>query len=152
MMLSRTLTSKFIQVLIKGRLLPISLSFDNNIVRFYFWSKLTMIHLLLFCAPWFFVQNLYWYDTMKSGTLSHFLENSSFAEKFSSFAICLIYFKVFLILPLAKQLNYFPVHLIISDQIKFPKYGIWTILGFISMTFGSVLFNIGLQGEHGAGR
>ena len=148
---NRTLTSEFIQVLIKGCLLPISLSFDKNIVRFYFCSKPTMIHLLLFCAPGIFAQTLYWHDTMKSGTLSHFLENSSFAEKFSSFAICLIYLKVFLILPLAKQLNYFPVHLIISDQMKFPKYGIWNILGFISMTVGSVLFNIGLQGEHGAG-
>jgi len=72
-------------------------------------------------------------------------------EKFSTFAVCLIYLKVFLILPLAKQLNFFPIHLIISDQMKFPKYGIWNILGFMTMTIGSVLFNTGLQGEHGAG-
>ena len=110
-----------------------------------------MIHILLFLAPSIFALILYWYETINSGTLSHFLENSSFAEKFSTFAVCLIYLKVFLILPLAKQLNHFPVHLIISDQMKFPKYGIWNILGFITMTIGSLLFNTGLQGEHGAG-
>ena len=42
-------------------------------------------------------------------------------------------------------------HLLISDQMRFPKYGIWNILGFILMLLGSVLFNTGLHREHSEG-
>ena len=140
------MTSKVIQILIKSCLLPIYL--EKNVVKFSFWSKPTMIHLLFYWAPHILAFILYWYTANSSGTLSTFYENSSFAEKFSSFGVCLIFFKVYLILPLAKQLNSFPSHLIITDQMKFPKYGIWNMLGFVMMLLGSMLFNIGLHGEH----
>ena len=142
------MTSKFIQLLIKSCLLPISLNLEKNVVKFSFWSKPTMIHLLFYWAPNILAFILYWYTANISETLSNFYENSSFAEKFSSFGVCLIFFKVYLILPLAKQLNSFPSHLIITEQMRFPKYGIWNILGFIMMLIGSMLFNIGLHGEY----
>ena len=145
---SRTRTSLFIRLVIKSCLLPVSLNFEKNIVRYNFWSKLTMIHLLLFYAPNIAALFLYWYGCQQSGILSHFMENASFAEKFSSFGTCLIFFALYLILPLAKRLNSLPAHLVVRDQLKFPKYGFWNIFGFLSMTTGCVLFNTGLIGEH----
>ena len=147
-MKSATMTSKTIQLLIKSCLLPISFNLEKNVVRFSFWSKPTMVHLLFYWAPHLLAFILYWYTANQSGALSNFYENSSFSEKFSSFGVCLIFFKVYLILPLAKQLNSFPSHLIITDQMKFPKYGIWNILGFMMMLLGSLLFNIGLHGDY----
>ena len=144
----RTMTSKVIQILIKSCLLPISLNYDKNVVKFYFWSKPTMIHLLSHCTSNILAFILYWYSAYNSGTLQNFLENSSFAEKFSSFGVCLIYFKIYLILPLAKQLNSMPSYLVIADHMKFPKFGIWNILGFFMMLLGSFLFNAGIIGEH----
>ena len=107
-MKSATLTSKIIRILIKSSLLPITLNLEKNVFKFDFWSKPTMIHLLFHCSPNILAFILYWYAGYNSGTLQNFLENSSFAEKFSSFGVCLIYIKIHLILPLANQLNSMP--------------------------------------------
>ena len=147
-MKSATLTSKIIRILIKSSLLPITLNLEKNVFKFDFWSKPTMIHLLFHCSPNILAFILYWYAGYNSGTLQNFLENSSFAEKFSSFGVCLIYIKIHLILPVANQLNSMPSHLLIAEQMRFPKYGIWNILGFIMMFLGSVLFNTGVIREH----
>ena len=147
-MKSRTMTSLLIRMMIKSCLLPVSLNFEQNIARFNFWSRSTMIHLLLFYAPNIAAVFLYWYGCKKSGILSQFMDNTSFAEKFSSFGVCLIFSASYLILPLAKRLNFLPAHLVVMDQLKFPKYGFWNIFGFLSMTTGCVLFNTGLFGEH----
>ena len=147
-MKSRTMTSLLIRMMIKSCLLPLSLNFEKNIVRFNFWSKSTMIHLLLFYAPKIAAVFFYWYGCQQSGILSHFMENTSFAEKFSSFGVCLIFAALYLILPLAKRLNSLPSHLMVWDQLKFPKYGLLNIFGFLSMTTGCVLFHTGLYGEH----
>lgn len=146
---SKTVTNTFIRMMIKCCLLPISINHEKNLYQFNFWSRATFIHILLFCTPTGFAAFLYWCALYQSGILSNFMENSSFAEKFSSFGTCLIFLQVYLILPLAKQLKSFPSHLVIMDQMKFPKYGTWNIFGFITMSFGCVSFNIGLLGKHG---
>ena len=147
-MKSRTITSLLIRMMIKSCLLPVSLNFEKNVVRFNFWSRSTMIHLLLFYVPNIAAVFLYWYGCQQGGIFSHFMENTSFAEKFSSFGTCLIFYALYLILPLAKRLNSLQAHLVVRDQLRFPKYGLWNILGFLSMTTGCVLFNTGLVGKH----
>ena len=146
---SKSVMSSVIKMMIKSHLLPITI--EKNIYKYIFWSKPALIHLLLFCVPQFFVAILYWSALYQSGTFSNFMNNSTFAEKFSSFGTCLIFLQVYLILPLAKQLNSFPSHLVAMDQMKFPKYGAWNILAFIAMSFGCVTFNFGLLREHGTG-
>lgn len=146
---TKTVTSIFVRMMIKCHLLPISINREKNCYQFNFWSNATLIHILLFCTPTGFAASLYWCALYQSGILSNFMENSSFAEKFSSFGTCLIFLQVYLILPLAKQLKSFPSHLVVQDQMKFPKYGNWNILAFITMSFGCVSFNIGLLGKHG---
>ena len=146
---SKSVMNSVIKMMIKSHLLPITI--ENNIYKYSFWSKPTLIHLLLFCVPQFVVAILYWSALYQSGTLSNFMNNSTFAEKFSSFGTCLIFLQVYLILPLAKQLNSFPSHLVTMDQMKFPKYGTWNILAFIMMSTGCVSFNVTLLGEHGTG-
>ena len=90
-------TTTFLQILLKIFLIPLTIEPIKNEIRFTFWSKPTMFHIMLYWIPFFAIEIYTVYLGRVSGLTHHIESNSSTIEIYSNWIvyITLITLKLF---------------------------------------------------------
>ena len=83
-------TTRFLRFLVRIFLIPLTIDSTKNEISFMFWSKPTMIHIIIYWLP-FLAICIYCNYLMKvSGLINHFESNSSIVELYSNWIMYIV--------------------------------------------------------------
>ena len=89
-------TTIFLQFLLKIFLIPLTIEPIKNEIRFKFWSKPTMFHIMLYWIPFFAIEIYTLYLGRVSGLTHHIESNSSTIEIYSNWMVYITQLSMFL--------------------------------------------------------
>ena len=89
-------TTRFLRILVRIFLIPLTIDSKNNLVSFRFWSKPTMGHIILYWIPFFAIEVYTFYLGKVSGFTDHMESNSSTIEIYSKWMTYILQIAMFL--------------------------------------------------------
>ena len=98
-------TTKFLRLLVKIFLIPLTIDPTKNEIRFMFWSKPTMFHIILYWIPFFGLEIYTFYLGEVTGLTDHIAANSSPIEQYSKWFQYIVQLAMFLPLMICYQLG-----------------------------------------------
>ena len=98
-------TTKFLRLLVKIFLIPLTIDQTKNEIRFMFWSKPTMFHIILYWIPFFALEIYTLYLGKVSGLTDHIELTSTVIEQYSKWFQYIIQLAMFLPLMLCYQIG-----------------------------------------------
>ncbi len=98
-------TTKFLRLLVRIFLIPLTIDPTKNEIRFMFWSKPTMFHIILYWIPFYGIEIYTFYAGKVSGLTDHIASNSSTIEQYSKWLQYIIQLAMFFPLMLCHQIG-----------------------------------------------
>ena len=134
-------TTRFLQFLVKIFLIPFTINPTKNEISFMFWSRPTMIHIILYWVPFLSINIYCYYLGEVSGLTNHYVSNYSTPELYSNWIMYIVQLVILLPFMTCYQLGKRKLK---ADWFlsfdKCPGHAWCNILSMIFQFFGSFAF------------